>query len=59
MERAQSLDLKSTSRSTRSLLERSGFLKTLLKIIGVLGVSLVMSGMIFVRFREALGLTTS
>ena len=59
MERAQSVDLKYASRSTRALLEHSSFLKTLLKILGVLGVSLVMSGMIRIRFRRALGLIPS
>lgn len=46
MERSLSSDLNRTTRSARSLLERSGFMKTILKIVGVLGVSLVMSGMV-------------
>lgn len=45
MERSLSTDLNRTTRSTRSFLERSGFMKAILKIVGVLGVSLVMSGM--------------
>ena len=52
MERFLSSDLNRTTRSTRSLLERSGFMKTLLKIVGVLGVSLVMSGMVWLGFRR-------
>lgn len=45
MERIQTSDLKPTSRNARALVERSTLIKTILKIIGVLGVSLVMSGM--------------
>lgn len=46
MERVKSSDLKSTNKVTRSFLERSGVMKALLKVVGVLGVSLVMSGML-------------
>lgn len=44
MERVLTSDLKRTSKSTRSFIERSTTMKMLLKIVGVLGVSLVMSG---------------
>lgn len=44
MERVKSVDLKASSKSTRSFIEGSTFMKTLLKVVGVLGVSLVMSG---------------
>lgn len=44
MERVKSVDLKPSSKSTRSFIEGSTVMKTLLKVIGVLGVSLVMSG---------------
>ena len=44
MERVKSSDLKPTSRSARTFIERSSVVKTLLKVVGVLGVSLVMSG---------------
>lgn len=44
MERVKSADLKPSSKSARSFIEGSTFMKTLLKVIGVLGVSLVMSG---------------
>lgn len=44
MERVKTSDLKASSKSARSFIERSTFMKTLLKIVGVLGVSLVMSG---------------
>lgn len=37
-------DLKPSSKHTRNLLERSAFMKILLKVVGVFGVSLVMSG---------------
>lgn len=37
-------NLPATSKYTRSFLERSTVMKTLLKTVGVLGVSLVMSG---------------
>lgn len=44
MERAKSTDLNTSSKSTRSFIESSTFMKALLKIVGVAGVSLVMSG---------------
>lgn len=44
MERVKSVDLKTSSKSARSFIEGSTFVKTLLKVVGVLGVSLVMSG---------------
>lgn len=44
MERVKSAELKTSSKSTRSFIEGSTFMKTLLKVVGVLGVSLVMSG---------------
>ena len=44
MERVKSNELKPGSKSARKLMERSAFLKALLKVVGVLGVSLVMSG---------------
>lgn len=44
MERAKTTDLNTSSKSTRSFIERSTFMKLLLKVVGVAGVSLVMSG---------------
>lgn len=44
IERIRTSDLPSPNKATRSFLEKSKFMKILLKIIGVLGVSLVMSG---------------
>ena len=44
MERVESTEIIGTSKSTRSLLETSSALKAILKVIGVFGVSLVMSG---------------
>lgn len=46
MERVQTSSLPVTSKYTRSFLERSTLVKTILKVVGVLGVSLVMSGKI-------------
>lgn len=46
MERVTTGELKSSSKHTRNFLERSTFMKIFLKLVGVLGVSLVMSGMI-------------
>ncbi|KAL8736082.1 MAG: hypothetical protein Q9181_002568 [Wetmoreana brouardii] len=43
MERVQTSSLPTTSKHTRSFLEQSTVMKTTLKIVGVLGVSLVMS----------------
>ena len=39
-------ELKPSSKYTRSFMERNTFVKVFLKVVGVLGVSLVMSGMI-------------
>lgn len=44
MERVKSSDLRASSKSVRSFIERSTMTKALLKILGVVGVSLVMSG---------------
>ena len=44
MERIKTSDLASPNKLTRSFLERSTIMKTLLKVVGVFGVSLVMSG---------------
>jgi len=45
MERVMTGELKQSSKHARNFLERSVFMKVFLKIVGVLGVSLVMSGM--------------
>ena len=47
MERATTNELEPASRSARTFIEKSGVVKTILKIVGVLGVSLVMSGKTF------------
>ncbi len=44
MERVKSSELRPSSKSVRSFVERSTITKALLKILGVVGVSLVMSG---------------
>ena len=44
MERVHTSDLRWTGKSARTFMERSSLMKLVLKIIGVLGVSLVMSG---------------
>ena len=46
MERVTTNELNQSSKSTRNFMERSTFMKMLLKVVGVLGVSLVMSGML-------------
>lgn len=46
MERVKTNELGPGSKSARNLMERSSFMKALLKIVGVMGVSLVMSGMV-------------
>ena len=51
MERVRTGELKPSSKHTRNFMERSTFMKVLLKTVGVLGVSLVMSGMVPL-FRE-------
>lgn len=45
MERVKSNELKPSNKSARNFMERSTFMKALLKVVGVLGVSLVISGM--------------
>lgn len=55
MERALTSDLKSTTKTTRAFVERSIFIKSLLKIVGVLGVSLVMSDGILTPAQSVLG----
>ena len=49
MERVKTNELNPGSKSARNLMERSAVMKALLKIVGVLGVSLVMSGMLQTR----------
>ena len=44
IERVKTIDLAYPNKAARSLLERSMTMKILLKVIGVFGVSLVMSG---------------
>ena len=44
MERVMTNELGSSSKSARNFMERSGTMKLFLKVVGVLGVSLVMSG---------------
>lgn len=44
MERVEVLSLRTTSKLTRSFIEASAIAKTVLKVVGVFGVSLVMSG---------------
>ena len=46
MERVKTNELNQGSKSARNFMERSEFMKALLKVVGVLGVSLVMSGML-------------
>lgn len=43
MERYLSSDIKSSNRSVRSILEASPVARSLLKILGVLGVSLIIA----------------
>ncbi len=47
MERVRTSELKTGSKAARTIMERSGAMKLLLKLVGVLGVSLIMSGMLF------------
>lgn len=44
MERYRTNDLGRMNKSARNLIERNGFIKVMLKFVGVLGVSLVLSG---------------
>ena len=46
MERVKTNELSTGSKSARNFMEKSAVMKALLKIVGVLGVSLVMSGML-------------
>lgn len=46
MERVTTNELSTGSKSARNFMEKSAVMKALLKIVGVLGVSLVMSGML-------------
>lgn len=46
IERVEASSLPRTSKHTRSFIEGSTVMKTVLKVVGVFGVSLVMSGMI-------------
>ncbi|KAL9099427.1 MAG: hypothetical protein Q9163_005073 [Psora crenata] len=55
MERVQTSDLAYTNKHTRSFLERSAIMKTLLKVIGVFGVSLVMSDGVLTPAQSVLG----
>ncbi|MCJ1463277.1 hypothetical protein MMC07_001883 [Pseudocyphellaria aurata] len=55
MERVKSVDLKPSSKSARSFIEGSTFMKTLLKVVGVLGVSLVMSDGVLTPAQSVLG----
>ena len=49
MERVLTNELRPGSKSARTFMEKSAVMKALLKIVGVLGVSLVMSGMLIMR----------
>ena len=55
MERVLSADLRSANRSTRNFLEKSSTVQFLLKVIGVFGVSLVMSDGILTPAQSVLG----
>ncbi|KAI9879718.1 MAG: hypothetical protein M1830_007503 [Pleopsidium flavum] len=55
MERYLSSDLKRPGRSFRSFMEHSGVVQALLKIVGVLGVSLVMSDGVLTPAQSVLG----
>ena len=55
MERYMSSDLKRSGRSFRALIERSSIVKALLKVVGVLGVSLVMSDGVLTPAQSVLG----
>ena len=47
MERVRTSELKTGNKTARNIMERSTVMKFLLKLVGVLGVSLIMSGMLF------------
>jgi KUP system potassium uptake protein len=55
MERVLSADLRSANRSARNFLEKSRKARFLLKVIGVFGVSLVMSDGILTPAQSVLG----
>ena len=55
MERVRTGDLRSSGRSTRTFLERHTSMKVLLKVIGVFGVSLVMSDGVLTPAQSVLG----
>ncbi|KAL8940357.1 MAG: hypothetical protein Q9211_002323 [Gyalolechia sp. 1 TL-2023] len=54
-ERLVAMHLDSKSSKTRTILERSTFIKTMLKVVGVFGVSLVMSDGILTPAQSVLG----
>ena len=45
MERVHSNEMRPSSKTARQFIEESRFAKVILKLVGVFGVSLVMSGM--------------
>lgn len=55
MERVKTSDLATSNKLTRSFLESSSIMKILLKLIGVLGVSLVMSDGVLTPAQSVLG----
>ncbi|KAL8781312.1 MAG: hypothetical protein Q9213_006061 [Squamulea squamosa] len=55
MKRADASSLSKTSKQTRSFLEQSTAMKILLKVVGVLGVSLVMSDGVLTPAQSVLG----
>ena len=55
MERIMTNELKTGNKSARNFMERSAFLKALLKVVGVLGVSLVMSDGVLTPAQSVLG----
>ncbi|CAF9942523.1 MAG: hypothetical protein ALECFALPRED_009787 [Alectoria fallacina] len=55
MERVMTNELSSGSKSARNFMERSSFTKAFLKVVGVLGVSLVMSDGVLTPAQSVLG----
>ncbi|KAF6225912.1 hypothetical protein HO173_012684 [Letharia columbiana] len=55
MERVKTNELSPGSKSARNFMERSAFMKALLKVVGVLGVSLVMSDGVLTPAQSVLG----
>lgn len=55
MERVKTNELSTGSKSARNFMERSAFMKALLKVVGVLGVSLVMSDGVLTPAQSVLG----